>query len=315
MNHTTNPQAAEELAKHVTRAIFALKTPSPDGSQHYQSGWDDGLEAAMDAARDAVLAVSPSAVVSADRATLLREAIAALHQPIEGEGGQYCETCTQEERQPQPVGWWMPWPCPTVQAVDAALSAPADGPSRVAAEEQPAETLDSLPAWLYQRFMPDGVGWENLDTDDQSYWEHQARAVRRAVERGGFKPTEAQAPCGRLASIPSPCSAGDHCCEGRFTAEELAAAQADVDELNALFPDEPTDERPAVGEQPDTQTREADRVVAYVPTTRTELHCLRCAPNPAGDIWTPVTAEELEDGGICTACSRDVLSDEETSRG
>lgn len=64
-------RAAEELAKHVTRSIFALKTPSPDGSTHYQSGWDDGLEAAMDAARDAVLAVLPE---QADRAAVLREA-------------------------------------------------------------------------------------------------------------------------------------------------------------------------------------------------------------------------------------------------
>jgi hypothetical protein len=60
-----------EVAKHVTRAIFALKTPSPDGSKHYQSGWDDGLEAAMDAARDAVLAVLPA---PADRAAIRAEA-------------------------------------------------------------------------------------------------------------------------------------------------------------------------------------------------------------------------------------------------
>ena len=55
-------QADGGLAKHITRAIFALKTPSPGGSQHYQSGWDDGLEAAMDAARDAVLSVLPAPV-------------------------------------------------------------------------------------------------------------------------------------------------------------------------------------------------------------------------------------------------------------
>lgn len=47
--------APEALAKHVVQSIFALKTPSPDGSKRYQSGWDDGLEAAMDAARDAIL--------------------------------------------------------------------------------------------------------------------------------------------------------------------------------------------------------------------------------------------------------------------
>lgn len=48
-------RAAEELAKHVTRAIFALKSPVPPGSEHYRSGWDDGLEAVMDAAREELL--------------------------------------------------------------------------------------------------------------------------------------------------------------------------------------------------------------------------------------------------------------------
>lgn len=48
-------RAADDLAKHVTRAIFALKTPTPPGSEHYRSGWDDGLEAAIDAARGEVL--------------------------------------------------------------------------------------------------------------------------------------------------------------------------------------------------------------------------------------------------------------------
>ncbi|MFE2973355.1 hypothetical protein [Streptomyces sp. NPDC059258] len=38
----------------ATRAIHALKSPTPDGSPYYQSGWDDGLEAAIDAARDAL---------------------------------------------------------------------------------------------------------------------------------------------------------------------------------------------------------------------------------------------------------------------
>ncbi|WP_446458626.1 hypothetical protein [Streptomyces rochei] len=46
---------------------------------------------------------------------------------------------------------------------------------------------DTLPAWLNQRFDPRGPDWEQLDEDDRMYWEHQARAVRRAVARGGFK--------------------------------------------------------------------------------------------------------------------------------
>lgn len=69
---------------------------------------------------------------------------------------------------------------------------------------------------------------------------------------------------------------------------------------------------PAVGEQPETQET---RVVAYVLAVRTELHCLRCTPNRAGDIWTPVTSEELEDGGICTVCGVDVLIPQEANRG
>jgi len=51
---------------------------------------------------------------------------------------------------------------------------------------EPTST-DTLPAWLYQRFMSHGVGWDNLDADDRAYWEHEAAAVRRAVARGGFK--------------------------------------------------------------------------------------------------------------------------------
>ncbi len=46
---------ADAVAVHVVRSLFALKDPKPDGSKHYQSGWDDALEAAMDAAKSAVL--------------------------------------------------------------------------------------------------------------------------------------------------------------------------------------------------------------------------------------------------------------------
>ncbi|MEU1450591.1 hypothetical protein, partial [Streptomyces mirabilis] len=49
-----------------------LKSPPPPGSQHYRSGWDDGLEAAMDAARDAVLSVLPATTNQAAAARLDR---------------------------------------------------------------------------------------------------------------------------------------------------------------------------------------------------------------------------------------------------
>lgn len=56
------------------------------------------------------------------------------------------------------------------------------------------------------------------------------------------------------------------------------------------------------------QPEEADRVVAHFLAVHTAaLHCLVCAPPPWGDIWTPVTAGELEDGGICSKCGADVL--------
>jgi hypothetical protein len=64
-------------------------------------------------------------------------------------------------------------------------------------------------------------------------------------------------------------------------------------------------ERPVVVAQPgkDTETR----VVAHVLATHTDLHCLNCAPPPHGDVWTPVTADDLDDGGVCVRCGVDVL--------
>jgi hypothetical protein len=46
---------ANAVAVHVVRSLFALKDPKPDGSEHYRSGWDDALEAAMDVAKSAAL--------------------------------------------------------------------------------------------------------------------------------------------------------------------------------------------------------------------------------------------------------------------
>ncbi len=55
-----------------------------------------------------------------DDPEVLRARIAkaiSLQQPIAGDDWPYCETCTQEEKQPAPIGWWVPFPCPTVQAL------------------------------------------------------------------------------------------------------------------------------------------------------------------------------------------------------
>lgn len=46
------------------------------------------------------------------------ERVRKLHAPIAGEGDtRWCQVCSQEEIQPQPIGWWVPWPCPTVAAL------------------------------------------------------------------------------------------------------------------------------------------------------------------------------------------------------
>jgi hypothetical protein len=63
--------------------------------------------------------------------------------------------------------------------------------TEVAAAEQAPK--DTLAPWLAQRFDPQGAPWDGMSDDDRSYWEHQARAVRRAVARDGFKAEEAVA--------------------------------------------------------------------------------------------------------------------------
>lgn len=60
--------------------------------------------------------------------------------------------------------------------------------------EPEPERQDTLAAWLRWRFggmRAFGVPFGDLGDADQSYWEHEAEAVRRAVARGGFKREEA----------------------------------------------------------------------------------------------------------------------------
>lgn len=63
-----------------------------------------------------------------------------------------------------------------------------DGVADKQAADAKAATPDTLPQWLRHRFGSGlNVTWDDLHDDDRAYWEHQARAVRRAVERNGFK--------------------------------------------------------------------------------------------------------------------------------
>ncbi|WP_435279272.1 hypothetical protein [Streptomyces sp. 1222.5] len=63
----------------------------------------------------------------------------------------------------------------------------------VALRAAESHDLGTLPAWLCQRFDPRSPDWDNLSDDDRAYWEHQARAVQRAVQRGGFKASQQNA--------------------------------------------------------------------------------------------------------------------------
>lgn len=96
----------------------------------------------------------------------------------------------------------------------AAYAAVANDLSRLAVEAHDTGTQqqdaaeshgDTLPAWLHQRFGTRGrygQSWDALSDDDRAYWEHHARAVRRAVDRGGFKPAPvAQQPVALRAEL------------------------------------------------------------------------------------------------------------------
>lgn len=56
----------------------------------------------------------------------------------------------------------------------------------------------SLAEWVFYRFSASvvdrsedgGAAWEALDEDSRLHWQHEADAVRRAVERDGGRPSQ-----------------------------------------------------------------------------------------------------------------------------
>ncbi len=107
----------------------------------------------------------------ADRATVLREAadryakLADQNEAYDREQGELDETARIQHS--------------TVRDVAIGL--------RRMADETAATETDTRPAWLHWRFGPHGQPWADVPDEDKALWEHQARAVRRAVARGGFK--------------------------------------------------------------------------------------------------------------------------------
>jgi hypothetical protein len=79
----------------------------------------------------------------------------------------------------------QPTPLPIGHTTFAAIM---DGIADQRAADAKAAAPDTLPQWLRYTF---GSGldtkWADLHPTDRAYWEHQAKAVRGAVERNGFK--------------------------------------------------------------------------------------------------------------------------------
>ena len=165
------PQTLTALASHIDARSVAILRPS---SQTYAE-W----QAMAALLRRMAAEEQPAETQDGDRVKAIADAIG----PVMLLGLQNAELF--DEPGQERIRDWIKWISETVAALPAVMG--------------PAETQDSLPAWLYQRFMPDGVGWENLDADDRSYWEHHARAVRRAVARGGF-----MAAAARPAAVEQP---------------------------------------------------------------------------------------------------------------
>lgn len=67
---------------------------------------------------------------------------------------------------------------------------------------------------------------------------------------------------------------------------------------------------PAVGAQQPKQAN-GDHIVAYRLGGSQSLRCAGCAPSQRGDIWEPITSEDLPDGGVCATCHVDVLIPQE----
>lgn len=145
------------------------------------------------------LAFEPAANVTV--ADMLADARSALGATYEGwKGGDF----TMHEHTDC---WLSEEGCASGDTISALLLELMLG--SVAVEEPAASAPDTLPAWLYQRFavIHGCASWDQIADGERAYWERQARAVRRAVARGGFKavaPDAASVPPGAPVSAPQP---------------------------------------------------------------------------------------------------------------
>ncbi|WP_086732880.1 hypothetical protein [Streptomyces glaucescens] len=166
----TCPGAVQAPAADRDAVTLVPRVPRPLDIEH------DELMARAEAEHRA-RTEAETARKTADRAAVLREAAAQLDAAAERQDDLSSSDYDQESYA-------------AFQLRDQATAL-----RRMADEAHPAQP-DTLPAWLHWRFGTQGQHaqtWDALTDDDRSYWEHQARAVRRAVARGGFKRRAAEA--------------------------------------------------------------------------------------------------------------------------
>lgn len=169
MNHTTNPQALREAIRRTLAEAdgFAYEGLEPHDYQRHA----DALIALLPA-------VSPSVVVSADRATLRDRIAEALAVKFTRDGG-VTEGMRVLDDSDLPVPR-RPRPVEVADAVLAVLPAPTDRATllraadllrRVAAEEQPTETQAHPPSHTWTVESPRRDNWASWGaTYDDRDW-------------------------------------------------------------------------------------------------------------------------------------------------
>ncbi|WP_371612899.1 hypothetical protein [Streptomyces clavifer] len=260
---TTDTDPLAELRQTAVRAIHALKSPPPPGSQHYQSGWGTGLEAAIEAVQ-AVFDQAPATVArrilgtteQADTVaapTDRRERYAAAIRDTDGrvlDDGQHMLNAVMA----------------VADAEQAALRAEAEG------LDEALRGAITVSEKENNRLRADRAAALNEAAD---YAQQVAKAMATADEDWASR-------------------AGWACASVATGLRRLAA------EAQQPTP-APAEEPAPAGELP---------VVAYRNTDRPGV--LLCRWHGEGWVGlTPLTSEDLEDGGVCTwgGCGRDVLID------
>jgi len=181
-------QLAADAADRAGLRVRIAEAIHIDLTEH-KARRDQGLLGIVPRLADAVLAVLPASI---DRAIVL-DRIRALHQPKpDGSGfldALQCRTCSHDGG--DGYQYLVPWPCPTVEAVDEELRRMTDETPQPECEAQPpyhrwyVETLDDLAnEWAPgQRFTDRSDAVERYQTVSEHHplWKDGTPVQRRLV--------------------------------------------------------------------------------------------------------------------------------------